>query len=194
MDDQARIMQSIGGVSLAGHSVQGGMALPPPHGHDGTDGDGRKQDIGDILHQIMTITDQSLDEAQAKKHGLNCHRMKPALFSVLCEIKEKTDEFRSYSSVLGLFYPAGYSLVLLLMLGREARSSSSSSSSGSGKNNKEPKRCPVDLGWLWEGIQTQEKGQTVEKNASVAVEEEVRARRLLCELTVETRRVCQWHC
>lgn len=66
MDEQARIMQSIGGVSLAGHSVQGGMALPPPHGHDGTDGDGRKQDIGDILHQIMTITDQSLDEAQAK--------------------------------------------------------------------------------------------------------------------------------
>ncbi|XP_072115235.1 pre-B-cell leukemia transcription factor 2 isoform X3 [Mobula birostris] len=53
-------------------------------------GDGRKQDIGDILHQIMTITDQSLDEAQAKKHALNCHRMKPALFSVLCEIKEKT--------------------------------------------------------------------------------------------------------
>ncbi|KAK5909972.1 hypothetical protein CesoFtcFv8_003853 [Champsocephalus esox] len=90
MDDQARIMQSIGGVSLSGHSVQGGMALPPPHGHDGSDGDGRKQDIGDILHQIMTITDQSLDEAQAKKHGLNCHRMKPALFSVLCEIKEKT--------------------------------------------------------------------------------------------------------
>ncbi|XP_051525036.1 pre-B-cell leukemia transcription factor 3 isoform X5 [Myxocyprinus asiaticus] len=92
MDEQARIMQALGGVNLAGHSIQGGMALPPPHGHDGTDGDGRKQDIGDILHQIMTITDQSLDEAQAKhrKHGLNCHRMKPALFSVLCEIKEKT--------------------------------------------------------------------------------------------------------
>uniref|UniRef100_A0A673GUW1 Pre-B-cell leukemia homeobox 3b n=1 Tax=Sinocyclocheilus rhinocerous TaxID=307959 RepID=A0A673GUW1_9TELE len=66
MDEQARIMQALGGVSLAGHSVQGGMALPPPHGHDGSDGDGRKQDIGDILHQIMTITDQSLDEAQAK--------------------------------------------------------------------------------------------------------------------------------
>ncbi|XP_041958278.1 pre-B-cell leukemia transcription factor 3b isoform X4 [Alosa sapidissima] len=90
MDEQARIMQALGGVNLAGHPVQGGMTLPPPHGHDGTDGDGRKQDIGDILHQIMTITDQSLDEAQAKKHGLNCHRMKPALFSVLCEIKEKT--------------------------------------------------------------------------------------------------------
>ncbi|MCI4381005.1 hypothetical protein PGIGA_G00246550 [Pangasianodon gigas] len=90
MDEQARLMQTLGGVTLAGHTVQGGMAVPPPHGHDGSDGDGRKQDIGDILHQIMTITDQSLDEAQAKKHGLNCHRMKPALFSVLCEIKEKT--------------------------------------------------------------------------------------------------------
>ncbi|XP_013921102.1 PREDICTED: pre-B-cell leukemia transcription factor 2 isoform X3 [Thamnophis sirtalis] len=53
-------------------------------------GEPRKQDIGDILQQIMTITDQSLDEAQAKKHTLNCHRMKPALFTVLCEIKEKT--------------------------------------------------------------------------------------------------------
>ncbi|KAM5145887.1 pre-B-cell leukemia transcription factor 3 isoform 8-T8 [Mantella aurantiaca] len=90
MDEQTRMMQTLAGVTMAGHSVQGGMTLPPPHGHDGTDGDGRKQDIGDILHQIMTITDQSLDEAQAKKHALNCHRMKPALFSVLCEIKEKT--------------------------------------------------------------------------------------------------------
>lgn len=25
-----------------------------------------------------------------RKHALNCHRMKPALFSVLCEIKERT--------------------------------------------------------------------------------------------------------
>ncbi|KAJ8396626.1 hypothetical protein AAFF_G00016920 [Aldrovandia affinis] len=90
MEEQARIMQALAGVNLAGLSAQGGMTLPPAHIHDGTDGDGRKQDIGDILHQIMTITDQSLDEAQAKKHGLNCHRMKPALFSVLCEIKEKT--------------------------------------------------------------------------------------------------------
>ena len=46
----------------------------------------------------MNITDQSLDEAQARKHTLNCHRMKPALFSVLCEIKEKTGKrlCRSY--------------------------------------------------------------------------------------------------
>ncbi|CAH2314510.1 pre-B-cell leukemia transcription factor 2 isoform X2 [Pelobates cultripes] len=60
------------------------------HDPPSDNGDTRKQDIGDILQQIMTITDQSLDEAQAKKHALNCHRMKPALFSVLCEIKEKT--------------------------------------------------------------------------------------------------------
>ncbi|XP_019640728.1 PREDICTED: pre-B-cell leukemia transcription factor 1-like isoform X2 [Branchiostoma belcheri] len=66
---------------------------PPPDGQQQPEGEGRKQDIGDILQQIMTITDQSLDEAQARlpeKHTLNCHRMKPALFSVLCEIKEKT--------------------------------------------------------------------------------------------------------
>lgn len=28
-----------------------------------------------------------------RKHALNCHRMKPALFNVLCEIKEKTGTF-----------------------------------------------------------------------------------------------------
>lgn len=50
----------------------------------------RKQDISDVLQQIMTITDQSLDEAQARKHALNVHRMKGALFQVLCEIKEKS--------------------------------------------------------------------------------------------------------
>uniref|UniRef100_A0A663FIA1 PBX homeobox 3 n=1 Tax=Aquila chrysaetos chrysaetos TaxID=223781 RepID=A0A663FIA1_AQUCH len=113
MDDQSRMLQTLAGVNLAGHSVQGGMALPPPHGHEGADGDGRKQDIGDILHQIMTITDQSLDEAQAKKHALNCHRMKPALFSVLCEIKEKTvapsDPLRGPDSG-GARLPAGWRL------------------------------------------------------------------------------------
>lgn len=55
----------------------------------GGDNDSRKQDIGEILQQIMNITEQSLDEAQARKHTLNCHRMKQALFSVLCEVKEK---------------------------------------------------------------------------------------------------------
>lgn len=67
--------------------------LMPPQGYMGenvSDNDPRKQDIAEILQQIMNITDQSLDEAQARKHTLNCHRMKPVLFAVLCEIKEKT--------------------------------------------------------------------------------------------------------
>ncbi|PVD22375.1 hypothetical protein C0Q70_18185 [Pomacea canaliculata] len=88
MDDQQRLMHPQGPVSMA-------SVMPQQGGYDGMqsaapDPDQRKQEIGDILQQIMTITDQSLDEAQARKHTLNCHRMKPALFSVLCEIKEKT--------------------------------------------------------------------------------------------------------
>ncbi|NXR66756.1 PBX3 factor, partial [Rhadina sibilatrix] len=63
----------------------------PPSGPPAGPPSGPPQhDTGDVLQQIMAITDQSLDEAQARKHALNCHRMKPALFSVLCEIKEKT--------------------------------------------------------------------------------------------------------
>jgi len=42
-----------------------GYRLPPPSTVDTGDNDSRK-DIGDILQQIMTITDQSLDEAQAR--------------------------------------------------------------------------------------------------------------------------------
>lgn len=70
-----------------------GYGLPQSDGAATGEGEARKQDIGEILQQIMNITDQSLDEAQARKHTLNCHRMKPALFSVLCEIKEKTGRF-----------------------------------------------------------------------------------------------------
>jgi hypothetical protein len=40
--------------------------------------------------QILRITEQTLDEAQSRKHALSCHRMKPALFDVLCQIKEKS--------------------------------------------------------------------------------------------------------
>ncbi|XP_075257607.1 uncharacterized protein LOC142349745 isoform X1 [Convolutriloba macropyga] len=53
----------------------------------------RKRQLQEILQQIMTITEQSLDAAQARKQTLNIHRMRPALFSVLCEIKEKTGTF-----------------------------------------------------------------------------------------------------
>ncbi|KAG7243488.1 hypothetical protein INR49_011044 [Caranx melampygus] len=143
MDDQTRMMTGLtglGGLPQADvdpDSVRKQQSLGQP-----------QQDIGDILQQIMAITDESLDEAQARvhflrtirphpltlspyvqmlargiagalgwirrphrgresrggmaggglplnfqhrKHALNCHRMKPALFSVLCEIKEKTD-------------------------------------------------------------------------------------------------------
>lgn len=51
------------GVGLAGHP---GLTHRPAESVPGSDGDSRKQDIGDILQQIMTITDQSLDEAQAR--------------------------------------------------------------------------------------------------------------------------------
>lgn len=61
MEDPGRMLRA-----LPGHSVQGAAGLPLPHIHDDTDGNARKQDVGSILHQIMTITDQNLDEAQAK--------------------------------------------------------------------------------------------------------------------------------
>ncbi|KAL1280120.1 hypothetical protein QQF64_014720 [Cirrhinus molitorella] len=100
MDDQPRLMHSSHGVGMAGHP---GLAQHMQDGTGGADGEGRKQDIGDILQQIMTITDQSLDEAQARKHALNCHRMKPALFNVLCEIKEKTGSPRRERVMPGSF-------------------------------------------------------------------------------------------
>jgi len=74
---------------MGGYGMQQGHLGVHPGGMNG-DHDDRKQDIGDILQQIIAITDQSLDEAQQRKHTLNCHRMRPALFQVLCEIKEKT--------------------------------------------------------------------------------------------------------
>ncbi|XP_075989615.1 PBX homeobox extradenticle isoform X4 [Anticarsia gemmatalis] len=86
MDDPNRMMAHGGGLmGPQGYGLAGGEGAPAAG-----EGEARKQDIGEILQQIMNITDQSLDEAQARKHTLNCHRMKPALFSVLCEIKEKT--------------------------------------------------------------------------------------------------------
>lgn len=72
-------------------------ASSPTSHHDPTNGGGSQNgpatkytEINQILDQILNITDQSLDEAQARKHTLNCHRMKSALFSVLCEFKERT--------------------------------------------------------------------------------------------------------
>ncbi|CAF0782563.1 unnamed protein product [Didymodactylos carnosus] len=50
----------------------------------------KRYDVNDMLQQILSIVDQSLDEAQQRKHAFNCNRLKPAFFQVLCEIKEKT--------------------------------------------------------------------------------------------------------
>jgi len=44
-----------------------------------------------VLQNLMSLnTEQGMDEAQERKHRLNMHRMKNALFQVLCEIKEKS--------------------------------------------------------------------------------------------------------
>ncbi|XP_065730287.1 pre-B-cell leukemia transcription factor 4 [Phocoena phocoena] len=37
----------------------------------------------------MAITDQSLDEAQARKHSLTCHPLSPAAYSVYCRVPSK---------------------------------------------------------------------------------------------------------
>ncbi|KAM9610952.1 pre-B-cell leukemia transcription factor 4 isoform X1 [Harpia harpyja] len=101
MEDPSRLLAAAhgGGVTLPGGipppppSAAGDPAAAPPPGQPPPPPPAH-HDTGDVLQQIMAITDQSLDEAQARKHALNCHRMKPALFSVLCEIKEKTESSR----------------------------------------------------------------------------------------------------
>ena len=46
-------------------------------------------DINTILNQVLSLSQvQEIDENQ--KQSLNSHRLKPALFQVLCEIKERT--------------------------------------------------------------------------------------------------------
>ena len=59
MEDPSRYHLS-GNHGNMGHM---GQYLPDPGVEDPEQG---KQQIGDILQQIMTITDQSLDEAQAR--------------------------------------------------------------------------------------------------------------------------------
>ena len=72
MDDPSRYGQPFMSA-MTGHMPQPGYGMPQPGaptpGQEGVDPDHnphRKQEIGDILQQIMTITDQSLDEAQAR--------------------------------------------------------------------------------------------------------------------------------
>ncbi|XP_057346011.1 LOW QUALITY PROTEIN: pre-B-cell leukemia transcription factor 4 [Manis pentadactyla] len=56
---------------------------PPPRPPPGPD-------MGEVLKQMLAVPDQRLEETKARKRSLNCHRMKAALFGVLCEIKKKT--------------------------------------------------------------------------------------------------------
>jgi len=77
-----------------------GMEAPSPQayspeqnggvGGNGVGGGGGEgyTDIKNILDQILGMNDLSLEDA--RKSNIHTHRMKPALFSVLCEIKEKT--------------------------------------------------------------------------------------------------------
>lgn len=81
---------------MMGHGMaMQNYGMPNPNEGGENENHGRKQDIGEILQQIMNITEQSLDEAQARKHTLNCHRMKQALFVVLCEVKDKAGKHKT---------------------------------------------------------------------------------------------------
>lgn len=68
MDDQSRGMMhpSSQGMLMPQHYGMGGGSVDPGQGTTTPDSEGRKQDINTILEQIMNITDQSLDEAQAR--------------------------------------------------------------------------------------------------------------------------------
>ena len=52
-----------------------------------TEGAEKYTDINEILDRILQ-SDMSIDNS--RKISINNHRMKPALFSVFCEIKERT--------------------------------------------------------------------------------------------------------
>ena len=51
------------GLGSYGYRLPSSSSVGPDHTVGDTDS---RKDIGDILQQIMTITDQSLDEAQAR--------------------------------------------------------------------------------------------------------------------------------
>lgn len=64
---------------------------------------------------FVTVATCLNDAPLFRKHALNCHRMKPALFNVLCEIKEKTGQFLfQASSPLALLSPVTTFISLFL--------------------------------------------------------------------------------
>ncbi|CAH0385742.1 unnamed protein product [Bemisia tabaci] len=89
MDEQNRMMHPVSGQ--VGMMPQPYMPVPDPsHGNNpSAEEGGRKQDISEILTQIMNITDQSLDEAQARMSMLKGVRIasissEPSLFQAVC--------------------------------------------------------------------------------------------------------------
>ncbi|KIH47044.1 homeobox domain protein [Ancylostoma duodenale] len=53
--------------------------------------------LNDLLQELMKISEQTLeDNDNVKKHALQCHPMRQALFDVLCEVKEKTGTVSSF--------------------------------------------------------------------------------------------------
>ena len=65
MEDQ-RLMHPSGTMSNNGGGMNMNQGYSLGQGGHEEPTEQRKQEIGDILQQIMTITDQSLDEAQAR--------------------------------------------------------------------------------------------------------------------------------
>ena len=79
----AAVAAAAAAASSLGQAVSQGAPQAPVHIPEG------QSDISLILDQIMSATNRTeIDETE--KQSLNGHRLKPALFSVLCEIKEKT--------------------------------------------------------------------------------------------------------
>lgn len=76
---EGNVMNSVQVPMLSGQQAALEQMKPPEEGPDG-----RKQDIGDILQQIMNITDQSLDEAQARwvKSNTTLSISRPLFFAV----------------------------------------------------------------------------------------------------------------
>ena len=81
IDLQTAVAAAAAAASTTATALSGPLRnLPPPPG---------SHDIDELLKQLYSISEQSLDEAQQRKHTLYGHRMKNALFSVLCQMKEK---------------------------------------------------------------------------------------------------------
>lgn len=75
---EGNVMNSVQVPMLSGQQAALEQMKPPEEGPDG-----RKQDIGDILQQIMNITDQSLDEAQARWVKSNTLLISRRFFEIL---------------------------------------------------------------------------------------------------------------